>query len=119
MGCILYELVVNKPAFVDDVAVYDHYYQNQTVIISLDNTFDESDRVKISEALRRMLHKEPSERPSGASLFEEFSRPLEVKRLCGVPEKEQPHTMEMELKVSYAEAPQKSRGRILTSFYVR
>ena len=69
MGCILYELVANQPAFRDDVAVYKHYFRNQTVNFNVHNEFEEDDKDTISMTLRRMLNKEPSERPPASKLY--------------------------------------------------
>lgn len=79
MGCILYELVANQPAFRDDVAVYKHYFRNQTVNFNVHNEFEEDDKDTISMTLRRMLNKEPSERPPASKLYREFSKHLEAR----------------------------------------
>lgn len=81
MGCILYELVSNKCVFSDDIAVFKHYFRHETVDVSVDSTFEENDKDNISSTLRRMLNREPSERPSASRLYKEFSKYLEAKNV--------------------------------------
>lgn len=71
-------LTLNKPAFLDDI-VYKHYFQNHTLDIVFDDNFENNDKDYISMTLRRILHKEPSERPSASKLYNEFSKLLEAK----------------------------------------
>jgi serine/threonine protein kinase len=72
MGCLLHELATGKQAFLTDIAVVTHYLQNAPFLVSLDDKFDDTTKECISDAILRMLQKEPSERPSAATLYDEF-----------------------------------------------
>lgn len=72
MGCLLHELVFNVPAFKDDYAVLEHYFEHSSFIVDLDDSYDEAARASISQSIFRMLQKHPSERPSASALSEEF-----------------------------------------------
>jgi serine/threonine protein kinase len=71
MGCILYEMVANKPAVNNDNALFEWYFQDRPFEVTIDNTFDVNER-SIYETVIRMLQKEPSKRPSTSTLFNEF-----------------------------------------------
>lgn len=73
MGCLLHELATGKQAFRSDFAMVTHYLQNVPFLVSLDDKFDDTTKECISNAIVRMLQKEPSERPSAATLYDEFS----------------------------------------------
>ena len=72
MGCLLHELATGKQAFFSDLAVVTHYLKNANFLVSLDDKFDDTAKECISDAISRMLQKEPSERPSAATLYNEF-----------------------------------------------
>lgn len=73
MGCLLHELATGKQAFRSDFAMVTHYLQNIPFLVSLDDKFDDTTKECISDAIMRMLQKEPLERPSAATLYDEFS----------------------------------------------
>jgi len=73
MGCLLYELAVGRRAFYNDYAVLQYCERSDSFVICLDNFRDEEAKPAISEAISRMLQKEPSERPTAETLFEQFS----------------------------------------------
>lgn len=72
MGCILYELATTKPAFVDDMAMFEWYFRDKPFHVKLDDHFEETDRATICESIQKMLHKDPSMRPSARTLYDEF-----------------------------------------------
>ena len=70
-GCVLHELAAGRPAFCSDREVVLHYLQNNTFEISVDG-LGEKAKSYISDAVSRMLAKEPASRPTARSLHEEF-----------------------------------------------
>lgn len=74
MGCLLYELAIGKRAFYNDYAVLQYCERNDPFVVCLDGFRDEDAKPLISDAISRMLQKDPSERPTAAVLYEEFSR---------------------------------------------
>lgn len=73
MGCILWEMVAGKPAFDSDGAMIEWYFQKIPFDVTIDDTFDVN-QTSISETVARMLQREPSKRPSAATLYDEFRR---------------------------------------------
>jgi serine/threonine protein kinase len=72
MGCLLHELATGKQAFFSDVAVAAYYLQNVPFPVSLDDVFNATEKECISDAIFRMLEKDPLKRPSAAVLYDEF-----------------------------------------------
>jgi serine/threonine protein kinase len=73
MGCLLYELAVGRRAFCNDYAVLQYCERNEPFLICLDSFRDETAKPVISGAISRMLQKDPSQRPTAAALYDEFS----------------------------------------------
>ena len=80
MGLVLYELVVNEPAFINDAAVYEYYQKHDSLVLEVNSILDfgeSADRTRLLTALCGMLHRESSERPSASELYDMFSTYLE------------------------------------------
>ena len=76
MGCLLYEIVVRKPAFADDFKVR-HYFQkfsrSPRGSLQIPVDLDENRNLFIQEALDEMLQIEPPRRPSAQQIHDRFS----------------------------------------------
>ena len=73
LGCILYELVVGTKPFATDIAVLEHYQITSSLNITLDDTIDPVLITLLSKAIDKMLHYDPSSRPTAATLLDTFS----------------------------------------------
>jgi serine/threonine protein kinase len=75
MGCLLYEIVVRKPAFVDDFTVrhYFHKFSRSSGSLKIPVDLDENRNPFIQEALDEMLQIEPPRRPSAQQIHDRFS----------------------------------------------
>lgn len=80
MGCILYELAANRRRFMFDYDVIVYYVNNTQLAVGLNGFFGEQDRVVLSKRFVRMTEREPDQRPSAATIYEEFRDLHEQKR---------------------------------------
>jgi len=75
IGCLLYEIVVRKPAFADDFKVR-HYFQKFSRFpgsLQIPVNLDENRNPFIQEALDEMLQIEPPRRPSAQQIHDRFT----------------------------------------------
>jgi hypothetical protein len=83
MGCLLFELAVGKRAFHNDYAVLEYSWKKEPFAVPVDTFLEMKEAAKgiISDAIVRMLQKEPSERPSAATLYDEFNENCQIELL--------------------------------------
>jgi serine/threonine protein kinase len=88
MGCILYELAVNRKVFNSDYATLEHKWSGSTVTVRLDEYFSEQCKESITRSIKALLQLDPAQRPTAAGLLKEFSSNFKADQ------DESPHTVE-------------------------
>lgn len=73
MGCILYQLVTGKSAFLTDSAALEYHRGNSDLEIKINDGYHEACKLFLSKIITQMMNKASFERPSAAELFLFFS----------------------------------------------
>lgn len=80
LGCILYELVIGKRAFNDDVVTHTYKKSGEMTIV-LGEDIDDNYKKSITRNILNMLQLNYSLRPSAVDLLQEFSSNFESIRI--------------------------------------
>lgn len=69
IGCILYELISEQKAFINDIDVLEWSFLDQEKKISPETPLDDAPRKVISQLIRESLNRDPRERPTAKYIY--------------------------------------------------